>query len=122
MRDSNVYVGLPDTTTGLPGNGAFDALAAARRPGITSATVGGMKGAPTDSAFENSNIAAWKIGSVLLTNVVKDTPGSTTPFGVATDKLTSYKRKQGTATAYSLLPTAPWPTDDGFDFSVAKIT
>jgi hypothetical protein len=122
MRDSNVYVGLPDTTTGLPANGAFDALAAARRPGITSATVSGMKGAPTDSAFENSNIAAWKIGSVLLTNVVKDTPGSTTPFGIAANKLTSYKRKQGTASAYSLLPTAPWPTDDGFDFSVAKVT
>ncbi len=121
MINSSIMAGVKDGVTGLPADAAdfADAADDSLRPNLANLWIQGVAG---QNSFVNSVVAAWSIGTARLTNVLTDTPASSSAFGLAASVLQRYSRTEDKATVCAWKSSvSAWPADDADDFAVVKI-
>ena len=121
MLNSSIIAGVKDGVTGLPADAADFAAAAddSLRPNLANLRIRGVAG---QDSFVNSVVAAWSMDTARLTNVLTDTPASSSAFGLAASALQRYiHTKDGATVCVWNSNMSAWPADDADDFSVVKI-
>ena len=119
IRNSNIFAGVNAAVTALPTDYLdFDILTIAQAAAINSVKVNGQSG--QTYSYENSSIAAAKLGTVSLKDVRFDTFGTADEFGLAGTSLKSYTRYEGKVKA-AKANGFPTVSDDSLDFVVREL-